>query len=94
MQRRNITLHFLTGSRGNNGTALIVNKEHEVIGPLFGVLEILHKDIGDIGHQVDGVIPYRRRPRLIRLRVEVPFDVRERRGRCHDLIVTCAGGGT
>ncbi len=52
-----IALHFLPSSIGDDRPALIVHVEHESLSFGLVVLEVGHKHVGDVGHQVDRVVP-------------------------------------
>src|SRR4051794_15963253 len=66
VQAEDVELGLLARSAGDDGLALVVNVEHELVGLLLAVSEQLLEDEGDIGHQVDRVVPNDDDPRLVR----------------------------
>ncbi|OYN87848.1 nicotinate phosphoribosyltransferase [Parenemella sanctibonifatiensis] len=57
MHGLDVTFHLLAVARRDDGPAPIVHLEHELMGLVLGVMEVGHEDVGDVGHQVDRVVP-------------------------------------
>src|SRR5207302_2009306 len=67
MQTKHVHLGLLPGSAGHHGPALVVDVEHELGGLLLAVAEQLLEHVGDVGHQVDRVVPDDDDPRAVHL---------------------------
>src|SRR5690349_2856057 len=66
VHRDRVLLHLFLAAMGNNGPALPVNLEHQLVGLGFRVAEIALENIADVAHQIDGVIPDDKVPRDVR----------------------------
>ena len=79
VHRLNVALHLLAAARADHGLAVLVHLAHQLLGLLLGVAEVLLEDVGDVGHQVDRVVPDDRDPRRREdrdlVRSEVRFDL-------------------
>ena len=64
MHRLHVALHLLAGAVADHGLAVLVDLHHQLLGLLLRVAEVLLEHVGDVGHQVDRVVPHDRHPRL------------------------------
>lgn len=65
-----ITLYFVAASGANHGSSVVVDGEHERLGLLSGVSEVLHEHESHVGHEVDRVVPDDADPRNLDLSID------------------------
>lgn len=65
MEPMDIAFRFASTALGDDGSALFVDVEHESIRLFLAVAKEFLEYIGNIGHQVDGVIPHHDHPRAV-----------------------------
>ena len=63
VQLRHVGLDLFLVAGRHGGLALVVHVEHQLGGLRLGVAEELLQHVGDVGHQVDRVVPDDRLPR-------------------------------
>ena len=67
MHRLHVTLHLLAAAAGHDRLALVVHGQHQLVGLLLGVAEVVAEHVRDVRHQVDRVVPHDRDPRVLEL---------------------------
>src|SRR5215467_2189004 len=65
VQDLGVSFHRLAGAIGHHSPAPVVHVEHELLGLGPGVAEHLLKHVGDVGHEVDRVVPDDGHPRRV-----------------------------
>lgn len=74
MHGSDVAFHFFPCSGGNYRSTFVVDQEHELSGLFLGVFEIVNEYIGDIGHEINGIVPDCCIPWAVGFRVKLPIN--------------------
>src|SRR5919205_1199257 len=66
VHRDRVLLHLFLAAVGNDGPALPVDLEHQLVGLGLRVAEVALENVADVTHQVDGIVPDDKVPRDVR----------------------------
>lgn len=63
MHGLHVEFHLLACALRDDGMAVVMNGQHEVLGALPGIAEVRAEHVGDVAHEIDRVIPHDGLPR-------------------------------